>query len=368
MVTVGLPATNSGSRMAPSFLMTRRRRMRPSGSFCSAIFADRLLRLDADELVLEHAARAVRVNPHRGVVEDARGGARPSRLPDALVRLGDDLAAVESIGLELRHPFDELDGARELGDVASRPGSRRPARGGAPGDRPRRSARRRAPCAPRSRVAFWRVRAPAAASESEVLTGARQHVREAVRDVLAIGTALAEPLELVPSSLDQSRRASARSTPISLSGFGAWRLRGDLVRFDVATLFLQHVEELLQDPLVLREALGEVAAASPIAPPSSRAGRTAARAPRRPRASRGNARPACGPRRASPAPSSRLGRAASQNLGHHSSRILRHGALAQIARHVVPIALGENGILFGEGRGHARETAEARPDRRRAAR
>ena len=35
--------------------------------------ADRFLRLDADELVLEHPARSVRMNPERRVVEDARG-------------------------------------------------------------------------------------------------------------------------------------------------------------------------------------------------------------------------------------------------------------------------------------------------------
>src|ERR1041385_6656242 len=68
---------------------------------------DALLRLQAYDFVLEHATRAVGTNPKRGVVEDARGGAR--HFATALLVGIDDRASVEAERLELRCALDEVD-------------------------------------------------------------------------------------------------------------------------------------------------------------------------------------------------------------------------------------------------------------------
>ena len=83
--------------------------------FVLGLLADGLLRLDAQDLVLEHLARAVGVNPRRGVVEDARRVAVhvvPGLLP--LLELADDLLAVLAVRLEIGRPLQEIDRAAQL--------------------------------------------------------------------------------------------------------------------------------------------------------------------------------------------------------------------------------------------------------------
>ena len=76
---------------------------------------DRLLRLELLDLVLEHLARAVFVDPDRGVVEDARRGAVHvmARLLPGLV-LADDGAPVLAIRLEVGRSLDDVDGGAQL--------------------------------------------------------------------------------------------------------------------------------------------------------------------------------------------------------------------------------------------------------------
>src|SRR5688500_4810625 len=68
---------------------------------------DRLRALHADDFVLEHAARAIGVNPDHGIIEHARRGAR-LLLSRALV-VGDHVARAVAVGLELAHAFEQID-------------------------------------------------------------------------------------------------------------------------------------------------------------------------------------------------------------------------------------------------------------------
>ena len=87
---------------------TRRRRL-------LRLLADGLLRLDTEDLMLEHFARGVGVNPERRVVEDARGVAVHvmTRLLPRL-ELADHGAAVAAVRLEIRGPFEEIDRGAKL--------------------------------------------------------------------------------------------------------------------------------------------------------------------------------------------------------------------------------------------------------------
>src|SRR5258708_6810071 len=72
------------------------------------LFVDRLLRLDALDLVLEHLARTVGMNPRRGVVEDARRGAFHLVAGFApRFEVANDGASVEAVRLEIGRAFEE---------------------------------------------------------------------------------------------------------------------------------------------------------------------------------------------------------------------------------------------------------------------
>ncbi len=79
---------------------------------------DGLLALETDDLVLEHAARSVRVHPEGGIIQNTRGGTL--HVPSALLVRGDDLASVEPVGFELGDALHEIDGTREQRRVCAR--------------------------------------------------------------------------------------------------------------------------------------------------------------------------------------------------------------------------------------------------------
>jgi hypothetical protein len=63
--------------------------------------------LDADDLVLQHAAGTVRLHPYCGVVEDARGVSW--QMPAAPLVCGDDRLRPQPVRLELGQPLDQID-------------------------------------------------------------------------------------------------------------------------------------------------------------------------------------------------------------------------------------------------------------------
>ncbi len=230
MVSVGLPATGSGSSTRPSGLMTRRWSTRPVGRLGLGLGVDGLLRLDLLDLVLEHLARAVLVYPGSRVVEHSRRGAVhvvAGLLPRHVV--ADDRPSVGAVRLEVGGSFEQDRLPREARRCSRPSEGPRPARAAAPPCRPWRTPGRRGESAP-GRPAGCLARAFAISPVGcGRIARARQHVGDRVSHFLPVGPPLSEPIELGQAHLVVVARQGAVELDFGV-GVELLDARGHVVR------------------------------------------------------------------------------------------------------------------------------------------
>ena len=217
--------------------------------------------------MLEHLARAVLVDPDRGVVEDARRRAVHvvAGLLPGLV-LADDRAPVLAVRLEVGRALDHVDRRAQL--VGACAGLERGRERAA--QRASVSLRVREVGEPKASLRVARVlreRLLELLRRRAGVARAREHVGDARRDLLAIGAAALEAVELRDRGLVVVARERAIEIDLGVR-VELLDARGDLVGLRGGTVLVEGLEVSVEGGDVVREALREIGErAHPIAVP-----------------------------------------------------------------------------------------------------
>ena len=207
--------------------------------------------------MLQHLARAVLVDPDRGVVEHA--GRRAVHVVTGLLPrlvVADDRASVLAVRLEVGRPFDDVDGRAKL--FGARPGLERGRERAPQGVPVSLGVREVGQAKARLRVArVLRQGLLELLRRRAGIPRPREDVGDSPRHLFPVGPAALQAIELGERGLVVVAREEAIEIHLRV-GVELLDVRGDLVRLGGGAVLVEGLEVRVQGGDVVREALREV--------------------------------------------------------------------------------------------------------------